>query len=92
MNDSSVHYIDGLWQWLKIVTLALPGNFYQSDLGVINFGLVIKFPKLTDCIKLVEACAVWILISLLKGEAYSCAYWPTADELCPGTNVTYVWV
>ena len=37
-----------------------------------------------------KACAVWFLITLLKGEAYSCSYWPDANQLCPGTNQTYV--
>ena len=32
---------------------------------------------------------MWFLITLLKGEAYSCSYWPDANQLCPGTNQTY---
>ena len=35
------------------------------------------------------AGTAWLIIALLKGQAYSCAYWPDAGVQCPGTNQTY---
>ena len=36
------------------------------------------------------AAASWLTIAMLKGDAFSCAYWPSEFARCSITNETFV--